>query len=526
MEAVPERTDTQHPPAVGEPEPGPAPVPGPGAVPPRSGAPSDTDGPVRLNAAEQRLWESFPTGAWVDLGDGDPATAQWGPDRCVRAEVIAELLLGAREPAPGHVAALRLAGARITGRLQLSGGRVDAMLRLARCRLDEPLHLTEAETRRLRITDSVLPGVEAAGLRVDGYLSLSGCTIDGPVRLPRASLSSGLRLNGTRIRHPGGWAMYAGAMSVGGGTFAREIEVVGGIRLTGARLGGGLFLERARLTADEFALHGDNMQVEDIMECTGLVSRGEIRLRGATVNGTLSLHDADLTAGGSGRALTLARSDVQELILSPRRRIEGTVSLTHARAGILIGLPELMPRRLHLNGFVFDSLRPYDVPVKARISTLNRHPDGFRSHPYEQLADWYRRTGRDDLARRTQLAKMRARRSTLRPPGRLFGYLLDWTVGYGYRSWQAAGWLVLLLTAGTTVFAAERPRPIKPPDERPQFDAFIYSLDLLIPISTFGQQEAWDPVGWTRWAAYTLIAAGWILATALIAGVTRVLRPN
>jgi hypothetical protein len=47
-------------------------------------------------------------------------------------------------------------------------------------------------------------------------------------------------------------------------------------------------------------------------------------------------------------------------------------------------------------------------------------------------------------------------------------------------------------------------------------------LDLLIPIGGFGQREAWhwDERG-VMWLSYGLIAAGWLLTTAVVAGVTR-----
>jgi hypothetical protein len=70
------------------------------------------------------------------------------------------------------------------------------------------------------------------------------------------------------------------------------------------------------------------------------------------------------------------------------------------------------------------------------------------------------------------------------------------------------------------------PHSIKQPGEKPHYNAFAYTLDLLVPVSMFGQRDAWDPAGWTQWLAYALIVTGWMLATALIAGVTRVLRPN
>ena len=58
-----------------------------------------------------------------------------------------------------------------------------------------------------------------------------------------------------------------------------------------------------------------------------------------------------------------------------------------------------------------------------------------------------------------QRGKQRHRRGTLNLPGRVAGRLLDVTVGYGYRPWLAAVWLVLLQTAGTVAFAPDRPLP-------------------------------------------------------------------
>jgi hypothetical protein len=40
----------------------------------------------------------------------------------------------------------------------------------------------------------------------------------------------------------------------------------------------------------------------------------------------------------------------------------------------------------------------------------------------------------------------------------------------------------------------------------------------------FGMRDAFVPAGSTQWLAYALIVAGWILATAVIAGIARVLR--
>jgi hypothetical protein len=58
------------------------------------------------------------------------------------------------------------------------------------------------------------------------------------------------------------------------------------------------------------------------------------------------------------------------------------------------------------------------------------------------------------------------------------------------------------------------------------FNAFAYTLDLLLPIINLGQQNTWNPHGIGQVIAYTLIICGWVLAIALVAGITRTLTRN
>jgi hypothetical protein len=105
----------------------------------------------------------------------------------------------------------------------------------------------------------------------------------------------------------------------------------------------------------------------------------------------------------------------------------------------------------------------------------------------------------------------------------MIGRVVDWTVGYGYRPWLAAIWLAALLAAGTAIFTVHRPGPV-PGGPRPPFNPFVYTLDLLVPISAFGLRGAFASTGAVQWIAYALTGAGWILASAVIAGVTRAIR--
>ena len=59
----------------------------------------------------------------------------------------------------------------------------------------------------------------------------------------------------------------------------------------------------------------------------------------------------------------------------------------------------------------------------------------------------------------------------------------------------------------------------------PAFSAFVYTVDLMVPLIDFGQRKAYlPPNGWQQALTYLLVALGWILATTIAAGLTRVLR--
>jgi alpha/beta hydrolase fold len=116
-----------------------------------------------------------------------------------------------------------------------------------------------------------------------------------------------------------------------------------------------------------------------------------------------------------------------------------------------------------------------------------------------------------------------ARRRKNSPPWtKAWGFLQDVTTGYGYRPALAGLWFITLLVIGTVVFSTHPPAPIKS-SEALAFNPFFYTLDLLLPVVTYGQQAAFAPRGLYQWVAYGLMTAGWILATTIIAGITRAL---
>jgi hypothetical protein len=175
------------------------------------------------------------------------------------------------------------------------------------------------------------------------------------------------------------------------------------------------------------------------------------------------------------------------VLLAPATPSDITISLTDAHVGMLVDTEARWPKTLHLDGFTYDAIQAYpEVNAKARLRWLELHPGGYTPQPYEQLIAAYRRVGHDQAARTVAIAKQRRRRTELNWPGKVWNTLLAWTVGYGYRTWQALLWLAAFLLAGWVILAAAYPThltPAKRPSESaPSFHPAMYSLDTLLPV--------------------------------------------
>lgn len=484
---------------------------------------------MTLTEPERRLHEAFATGAKVDVRDAATADepeedgSGWGPRRTVRAEVIRSLLLGGADTRPGETPVVHLVGARVTGRLKLVFSQACCVLRLEKCWFEEPPQLYGATLHVTGFGGSYLPGLAINTVTVAGNLDLMKTRIRGMVNLAGTRIDGSLLLQGAQLSHPGGVALDGSRMDVGSGIVGREgFRAEGEIRLHEARVGEALRLEGAHLHhPGGDALCAESIQVGARIDCgEGFRAEGAVVLTSATAGRAVSFRGATILHP-TGHAVDARHLQTEELDLRTARA-EGAVDLRHGRLDVWHLPTGTPPVPVHLDGLTYRALEPH-LPVDRCLALVMRDPDGYRPQPYQQLAATYQAIGHDDDARAVLLARQRRRRATQRPLGRVWGHLLDATVGYGYRPWLAGLWLTALTLLGTAVFRAAHPKPVKPGEGAP-FSPLVYTLDLLIPIGGLGQRNAWywpsDPV---QWLAYALIAAGWLLTTAVVAGVTRVL---
>ena len=399
----------------------------------------------------------------------DGFTAE-GEIRLIGARLGANLALaGAVLSNPGKVA-LNLDRATI-GDCDATGLACAGQVRCVDVRIAGGLDLTGARLD----SGGDLPALAADGATVEGLLALTRLQARGNVSFRTSRVGQRVLLEGARVENPGGVALRFSRAEVAADMFCDDMTVIGEMRLTGARIAGPLNLDRVRLlNAADVAVRADAMQ-----------------------------------AG--------------QVTLLPAEPIQGTVDFSHARIGVLV----TTPRAGRVAGSQRADLRgPRTTASGPRPARwLARRSAGHEPGPYEQLASHYVAAGQPAQARRVLYAQERLQRDRKPPLGRAWSLLQDLTVGYGYQPWRAALWLVLLLAAGSVVFHAAPPPPLQH-GGTPHFNAVVYTLDLLLPVVDLGQKHAFNPAGAEQWLSYVLIAAGWLLATTIAAGVARVLSRN
>ncbi|MFJ9349633.1 oxidoreductase [Streptomyces sp. NPDC101237] len=501
------------------------------------------------------MWQAFRNGSVYDLSSGDAQVDDphgghpWGPERTVRARIVCWLLLDGPPALAGRVSALKLAGLRITGALDLAGGTVTPYVELRGCRFDDEVLLPEAHFTTVRLVDCAVPRLEAARVSTEGDLHLPRCRFLTGVRLTDAHIGTDLLLNQAVVyRDRSGRSIAADGLSVGQDLQAELLESYGELSLRSAKVGVSLSLRGARLRNPNgrFALNAPQLTVGRTLYLTpagvgGPWLSGTTPARGTRIQRFECQGGVRLDDGRFGDAVDLERArltfrDDHELSLrrvqAPELRFlgeepeRGRVVLSGARTVNLVDRATSWPGpgRLHMGGFAYENLVPQGpFPLTRRLDWVAAATAEYNPEPYERLATVLRAAGEDEDAREVQLAKQRRRRETLPVAAKFWGYAQDLTVAYGYRPGRAAVWMAVLWAAGTLAFA-HAPHPPVDAGGHPVWDPALFVLDLLLPVIDLGQVGQWRLSGGWQWAAAVMILLGWILATTVAAGATRLLR--
>ena len=367
-------------------------------------------------------------------------------------------------------------------------------------------------------------------------------------------------------------------------TFLRALLVAGGkrhakgLQLAGAHITGVLDLQSCRLHHDLVltdchfdeapifrdcrldnimldrsclpGMQADRLRAEGSVYLIDVIAKGEICMSGARLGGDLDCTGALLTAGETGRALTISRTWIDGVFfLRGKTRINGILDMEAARMGSMIDAKTcwshdagIVLNRCRYGGFA--GAAPVDAP--ARIGWLGRESlaegeTDFRPQPWEECARVLAKMGHGPAARAILIEKekrqRKARRAALRKEllfedadaRAVTDRLLGATIAYGHKPLRTLWWLLGLWLLGAGLFQlAHDHGAIKPtspavlssatwadcgaqaaykghgtqlacyraqPRGRsyPGFNAFVYSADTLIPLVSLDMQRFWIP---------------------------------
>ncbi|MEU6675432.1 oxidoreductase [Streptomyces sp. NPDC046853] len=516
------------------------------------------DPPDGLTAAEIGMWQAFRNGSVYDLRSGDPMADDphgghpWGPERSVRARIVCWLLLEGPPALSGRVSSLKLSGLQITDVLDLAGGEILPYAELKHCRFEKEILVPEAKFTTLRLVNCSIPRVEAARVHTEGDLHLPRCRIHNGMRLTDAQIGTDLLINQAVIyRDRRGNSIMGDGLSVGQDLQAEMMESHGQLSLRGAKVGVSFSLRGSKLANPygQRALNAPQMTVERTLYMTPAalgdppMTSGTTPPRGTRVQRFECQGGIRLDDGRFGDAVDLAQArftleNDQEVSLrrvqTPELRFlgeapqRGKVILSGMKVVNLIDKSTSWPGPggLQMGGFSYENLVPLgSFPLSRRLSWVAAATAEYNPEPYEKLATVLRNGGEDADAREVLLAKQRRRRETLPLAAKLWGFAQDWTVAYGYRPGRAALWMAVLWAVSAVAFAHSEHPAIKP-GEHPNWNPALFSLDLLLPVINLGQDSYWQLSGGWQWFAAILILLGWVLATTVAAGATRLLRRN
>ncbi|MDA3627782.1 oxidoreductase [Saccharopolyspora oryzae] len=431
---------------------------------------------------------------------------------------------------------IRMVSARIGGDLRMAGASIDlGWSRSAKAAVEQPL-------RALHID----------GTEILGNVDASRADLHGQVRMVDVQVYGSFQLNRARLRGPRTDVVQASRIKVGSNLDCRDTEIAGSLQLQGARIGANVDLRSAQLTKPAWHRHKLAYKpsvdlraaqiARDLVCASGgrpFLAEGEVQLRRAQIGRQANFYGCRLGDGSSRNAINAFGLVVQEFTLLPETAPQGRIMLRQAQCELLADNAALWAASggVDVEDFTYDNftetIEPTDrATVVERLGWLRANSGGrYQPGPYDQLAKVFRGNGNEEHAVTVLIEKQKRRyqaiaaatRPVFRLPVRLWSTLQLITVSYGFRPLRALIWLVLLTAAGTSWFSFHQLHPINEEDH-PVWNPFLYTVDQLVPIINLGHDVMWRAEGNSEWITVVLIAAGWILATTVAAGITRALR--
>ena len=382
-------------------------------------------------------------------------------------------------------------------------------------------------------------------------LGLIHCTLEEDMMLRDCTLP-GLYLTGTHLPKLNAQRLQCnGPLHLSGG-----FQATGLVDMSVATIIGQLDCDDGKFLAKDKALNCEPISVgADVLLSEEFEARGRIVLFRAVITGNLQISGATLTTGLVAQGMRVRAGFFW-------RNVTGDgieVDLIDAHVGTLIDSPGSWTsvKRLRLSSFRYDRIES-KMDVQERLDWLAKHDATvcpFTPQPYVQLANVLRRQGmisavntvmikRKDLQRDADMEQavqgnewwgLFALVMLLRP---FLSLPFKWMFGYGHQPARVLLWIAAIL--GITFWFAQKIHihgqfaptssvvltsqdwldsfPTDPVPDSPlwrlqldawaqttsgrdytSFSAFLYALDLFIPLDALGQEKNWAPSAERGW---------------------------
>ena len=436
----------------------------------------------------------------------------------------------------------------VEGNLGLSGISSSGMVQLTGAHLQRALRLDGAT-----ITGSAGQRVAlyGDGMTVGHDFNAQRLTAEGEVRLVDVTIDSTLELRGARLANPGGVALRLDRAEISSSVYCDNgFTAVGEVCAIGAHVKGSVYLNKSGIgtplsdpglvAPGGVALRLVRTKIDGDLGCwEGFVAHGTLDVSRSAVAGEFRLLTSGLKGYPRAADLSNSQSAMLQLIGDPP---PGVLDLSRANADFFKDSAAYWQSGdVILDGFEYHAIEMNWVTVKQREQWLSRameaskrkpggDHDGYVPQPYEQLAAVYRRAGDDRAAHSIQLAKFRQRNRVIgwrRWYSKLWNYIQDGVIGYGFRPTRAFLWLLVLFAAGAVLFRYVS-TPYSIASGHRSFtlsDSVGYTLDLILPASALQERQVWQSSnGLGEVAASGLVVFGWVLTATVFAAAARVLQ--
>jgi hypothetical protein len=520
--------------------------------------------------AEQWILKKVAAGEDADLKENFPREA----DRAITASFLRKLLTHSGMTIKLPPYGVRIWNAVVKGNLNLTNEEIPSDTRLNDCIFEDDVILTGAHFKQnlhfyrtrfkglvtldYAIIDGDLEGkgahfdnpkyeVNFESMKVAGPVLLGGTSFDGSARFFGMSAGGNLDLN--EVHFNSNEQADFELIKVNGHAGFNGAVFNGPVRFYGANITNEFEASEARFNDKPTGANFEGMTVNSAASFNGAVFNGPVRFyrvnvtsvfdaHGAHFNDTLNWADfGQLTVNGSALfngavfegPANFYRARIANIETSGTYFNRGVV-FSGMRANSVGFLGAFFQGPIFLDDMTYEQISPSEdenLGAEKLLDMIHKSKSSVGAHA--TLEQYHRRRGDLGKADDVYIDQRRSETKKLSWGTKwLLGRMVDFLVGYGRKPWRVLIWSGIIVTFGWYVFRRRQSmQPQKAEYELRHYSAFLYSLDLFLPIVDIQAASVWMPKTERRFARLYLpvhVILGWILATFLVAALTGTLK--